>query len=75
MKQNYIQENLQKIKANKLLKEKDKKNYVPEYKLKFKNKVWKNKNYESIYKFKPIYSKKMKMKTVKRKINFINLII
>ena len=75
MKQNYILENIQKIEANKLLKQKTKKNYVPEYKLKFKNKNWKNKNYESIYKYNPIkYSSKMKKKSLRRKINFIKYI-
>jgi len=54
LKRKYMEENSQKIQYNKILREKLKKNYVPEYKLKFKNEDWKNKHYESIYKFHPI---------------------
>ena len=72
LKQNYKLENLQKIEANKLLKEKTKKIFIPEYKLKFKNENWKNIKYESIYKYKPSeYSPIIKRKTFKRKNNFI----
>ena len=73
IKQDYLQENLQKTKAYKLLRYKRNKNYIPEYKIEFKNEDWKNKKYVSIYKFKPIKYpatiKKFKLNSKKRFIN------
>ena len=73
LKLNYILEKLQKIEAKKLLKTKEKKNYIYDYKLKYKNIDWKNKKYESKYKFMPIKNpvtiKKIKLNRKKRFIN------
>ena len=68
LKNKYKFENSQNIKEKKLLRTKFKKNYVPEYKLKFKNDNWKNKNYESIYKFHSIkYIPTPKKKEIQKK--------
>ena len=53
LKHDYILQNLQKIKENNTQRAKTKKNYIPEYKQNFTNVDWKNKKYESIYKYKP----------------------
>ena len=64
LKRKYMEENSEKIKSHKILREKSKKNYIPEYKQKFENENWKNKHYESIYKFDsikyPLTKKKIK---------------
>jgi len=73
LKQSYILENIEQIKKNNLLRTKGKKDYIPEYKLKFRNENWNNFNYESIYKYKPInFSVTTKKKTSKLKNIFFN---
>ena len=73
IKQDYLKEIIQKTKEYKLLRQKRNNNYIPEYKLEFKNEYWKNKNYESVYKFAnikyPTYIKKSKLNSNKRFIN------
>ena len=49
IKQDCLQENIQKTKEYKLLRHKRNKDYIPEYKLELKNEDWKNKNIESVY--------------------------
>ena len=72
LKRKYMEENLQKMQYLKTLREKLKKNYVPEYKQKFKNEDWKNKHYESIYKFHPTKNLIPKKKIIKRNFDIKN---
>ena len=73
IKQDCLQENIQKTKEYKLLRHKRNKDYIPEYKLELKNEDWKNKNIESVYKYEPIKRptnmKKSKLNSKKRYIN------
>ena len=72
LKKNYILANIENIKKNNLLRTK-RKNYIPEYKLTFKKESWRNKNYESIYKYKPdSFSLDLKKRTSNLKKEFIN---
>ena len=80
LKKNNMFENFNEIKARKNQRTKFKKNYIPEFKLKFKNPSLKNKHYESIYKFHPIKytpcprkSAILKKKVIKNKFSLTNL--